>query len=160
MYVALFGRPPPTLAALENPELLPTSTPEERDVQSLAFKIQKLQSRLQRASDDIKAAAVAADRTQPLRRRVQPGDKIWLLYSDSERSRYLRKHGHGKAWRHAFKVLKVKPHAVCLEVPKDGSVPDVLPWQSLRKCAFAAPHFHDDELPVPEVGDHGLPMTE
>ena len=159
-YVALFGRPPPTLAALENPELLPTSTPEERDAQSLAFKIQKLQSRLQQASDDVKAAAVAADRTQPPRRQVQPGDKIWLLYSDSERSRYLRKHGHGKAWRHAFKVLKVKPHAVCLEVPKDGSVPDVLPWQSLRKCAFAAPHFHDDELPIPEVGDHGLPMTE
>ena len=37
---------------------------------------------------------------------------------------------HGRAWRHAFKVLAVKPHAVKLEVPKDGSVPEVLPCGS------------------------------
>jgi hypothetical protein len=159
-YVALFGRPPPTLAAMENPELLPNSTPAERDIQDLAYKVHKLQSRLREESDRVKAAAAAADRTQPSRRQVRPGDKLWLLYSDSERSRYLRKHGHGKAWRHAFKVIKVKPHAVCLEVPKDGSVPDVIPWQSLRKCSFAAPHFHDEDMPIPEVGDHGLPLAE
>ena len=158
-YVALFGRPPPTLAGLENPELLPSSTPEERSIQGLAHKLQKLQGRLREEADRVKAAAAAADKTQSPRRQVQPGDKLWLLYSDSERSRYLRKHGHGKAWRHAFKVLRVKPHAVLLEVPKDGSVPDVIPWQSLRKCSFAAPHFHDEDMPIPEVGDHGLPLT-
>ena len=72
---------------------------------------------------------------------------------------YFRKHGHGRPWRHAFVVKRVKPHAVLLEVPKDGSVPDVLPWQSLRKCSFAAPHFHDDELPLPAVDDRGLATT-
>ena len=60
---------------------------------------------------------------------------------------------------HVMMVKRVKPHAVLLEVPKDGSVPDVLPWQSLRKCSFAAPHFHDDELPLPAVDDRGLATT-
>ena len=70
-----------------------------------------------------------AHKSKPLSRNVEPGDKVWLVYSDSERSRYLRKHGHGRAWRHPYKVLSVKPHAVKLEVPTDGSVPEVLAWQ-------------------------------
>ena len=49
-------------------------------------------------------------------------------------------------------------HAVLLDIPADGSVPDVLPWQSLRKCSFAAPFFHDPELPLPDVDEHALPM--
>ena len=44
-------------------------------------------------------------------------------------------------------------------MPRDGSVPEVLPWQSLRKCAFAAPYFHDPELLLPDVNESGLPMT-
>jgi hypothetical protein len=35
----------------------------------------------------------------------------------------------------------------------------VLPWQSLRKCSFAAPFFHDPELVLPDVDEHALPMT-
>ena len=85
---------------------------------------------------------------------------MWLTYSDSERARYLRKHGHGRAWRHAFEVLDVKPHAVLLDVPDDSSVPDVLPWQSLRKCSFAAPHFHRDDLPQPNIDDRGHIIVE
>ena len=84
---------------------------------------------------------------------VSPGDRIWLKYSDAERSRYIRKHGHGKPWRHSYIVLEVKPHAVKLEVPKDGSVPDVLRWQSLRKCSKAPLHFHDDDMPLPMVDE-------
>ena len=80
-----------------------------------------------------------------------------MVYSDSERARYLRKHGHGRAWRHPYKVLSVKPHAVKLEVPTDGSVPEVLAWQSLRKCSAAAPLFHSPDLPVPDVLPNGLP---
>ena len=156
-FTALFGRAPPTLAALENPELLPNSSPEERIIRNFAESISRLQTRLKAVSDEVKRARVAADTTQPARRRVQPGDKVWLTYSDGERSRYLRKHGHGAAWRHAFVVDKVKPHAVRVIIPTDGSVPNVLPWQSLRKCSFAAPHFHDQDMPIPEVGDHGLP---
>ena len=51
----------------------------------------------------------------------------------------------------------MKPHAVKLEVPTDGSVPEVLPWQSLRKCSAAAPLFHSPDLPVPDVLPNGLP---
>ena len=51
----------------------------------------------------------------------------------------------------------MKPHAVKLEVPTDGSVPEVLPWQSLRKCSSAAPLFHSPDLLVPDVLPNGLP---
>jgi hypothetical protein len=156
-FQALFGVAPTTLAALENPELLPATSPAEVAVRETAMTLAKLQARLKVENDILKRAAAAAD-TSTTRRRLVPGDRVWLTYSDSERARYLRKHGHGKAWRHPFVVEAVKPHAVRLTVPKDGSVPEVLPWQSLRKCALAAPHFHDPELPTPDVNEHGLPM--
>ena len=111
--------------------------------------------RLTRELDDLKDAETRLIPPPKPLRTVLPGDKVWLKYSDSEKSRYIRKHGKGLAWRHAFTVLAVKPHAVLLEVPSDGSVPDVLPWQSLRKCSFAAPFFHDPELVLPDV-DKGM----
>ena len=46
-----------------------------------------------------------------------------------------------------------------LEVPHDGSVPGVLPWQSLRKCSFAAPHFHADDMPLPITDASGAPLV-
>ena len=159
-----------TLTALENPQLLPSSTPAEQTIQDMSIRMNRLHQRLQAESDSLKAAAAAAANKSaprvdtatgqpiPSVRRVQPGDKVWLTYSDSERARYLRKHGHGTPWRHAYKVLETKPHAVRLEIPKDGSAPDVLPWQSLRKCAFAAPNFHSDDLPVPTVDNRGIPL--
>ena len=161
-YAALFGRAPVTLTALEQPSLLPASTPEQQQVQSLAVAMNKLHERLRRESDRNKElAAEAARAAAPSRpqRAVLPGDKVWLIYSDSERARYIRKHGHGKPWRHAFVVKDTRPHGVLLEIPKDGSVPDVLPWQSLRKCSFAAPHFHDSDMPVPAVDARGIPTT-
>ena len=159
-FEALFGFQAPQLAALEHPHLLPASTREEKDVQSLALQMSRLHSRLQKDSDDIKELVTLASRQDPiLGRRVVPGDKIWLLYSDSERSRYIRKHGHGRPWKHPFTVLEVKPHAVLLDIPRDGSVPEVIPWQSLRKCSFAPDYFHDAALPVPDVNERGLAMT-
>lgn len=155
-FVALFGRQPITLTALEQPSLLPSATGEQKEVKQMAEAMTHLQDRLRAVSDEIKAAAVASEKTSPARRLPVPGDKVWLTYSDSERSRYLRKHGHGKPWKHPFVVKRVKPHAVLLDVPKDGSVPEVIPWQSLRKCSFAAPHFHDDHLAIPEVDPRGL----
>ena len=77
----------------------------------------------------------------------------------TERARYIRKHGHGRPWRHSFIVTDVKPHAVKLEIPTDGSVPEVLPWQSLRKCSFAAPHFHHQDLELPELDQYRLPIV-
>jgi hypothetical protein len=159
-FVAVFGRQPITLTALENPSLLPTNSPEAKDVRQLAFTMSRLHRRLQGESEAIKeVATLNANMSKLPKRLVQKGDKIWLTYSDSERARYLRKHGHGLAFRHPFVVEAVKPHAVKLVVPKDGSVPDVLPWQSLRKCAFAAPHFHRDDLPVPAIDESTTPLV-
>jgi hypothetical protein len=64
---------------------------------------------------------------------------------------YLRKHGHGAPWKNRYKVLEVRPHAVRLEVPKDGSVPIVNEWQLIRRCEPAPaheemPHDNDPEL--------------
>lgn len=158
-FTALFCRAPTTLAAMENPSLLPEGTEAERDIKELGLAMARLHKRLSEESDEIKRLAVATDKAFPVGRRVQPGDRIWLNYSDSERARYIRKHGHGKAWRHPFVVMEVKPHAVRLKIPTDGSVPSVLPWQSLRKCSFAAPLFHDADLPVPDVDEHCLPLA-
>ena len=158
-FVALFGRRPVTLTAIENPSLLPVNAPEEKSVKELAFALSRLHRRLAHEVDAIKDAAVHAADQGKTRRTVLPGDRVWLTYSDSERARYLRKHGHGTAWRHAFTVLEVQPHAVRLEIPRDGSVPDVLPWQSLRKCSLAAPRFHHDDLPSPSVDSAMVPMV-
>ena len=157
--MSLFGYPPPTLAALEQPYLLPTANSEERTIQEFGLRMRRMHLRLTRELDDLKDAETRlVPPSKPLR-TLLPGDKVWLKYSDSEKARYLRKHGKGLAWRHAFTVLAVKPHAVLLERPPDGSVPDVLPWQSLRKCSFAAPFFHDPELVLPDVDEHALPMA-
>ena len=160
-FVALFGRQPVTLTALENPSLLPANAPEEKSIRDLAFTMSRLHRRLQHEVEAIKDITQrnATVHTGATTRTVKCGDKVWLIYSDSERARYLRKHGHGVAWRHPFTVIDTKPHAVKLHVPKDGSVPDVLPWQSLRKCAFAAPFFHRDDLPVPTVDDSTTPLV-
>ena len=158
-FVALFGRQPVTLTALENPSLLPTTSPETKSIKDLAHFISRLQRRLQDEADAIKSVQVLNSNQHQRGRSVRVGDKVWLNYSDSERQRYLRKHGHGIAWRHAFEVAEVKPHAVRLIVPKDGSVPEVLPWQSLRKCAFAAPCFQRDDLLVPDVNGSSVPIV-
>jgi len=158
-FAALFGRQAVTLTALEQPALLPANTPEQRTVQGMAYTMSKLHRRLKQESDDIKEAKLRHDAVAPTR-TVECGDKVWLTYSDSERARYIRKHGHGRPWRHPFIVKEVKPHAVRLEVPTDGSVPAVQPWQSLRKCSFAAPHFHDDTMPLPALDPRGIPLVD
>ena len=157
-FAGVFGQAPFTLAALENPELLPQATAEEASVRQTAIAIAKIQQRLHEQNKLFKSVTALADKHQAPKRRPVPGDKVWLVYSDSERARYLRKHGHGRPWRHPFVVSAVKPHAVRLEIPSDGSVPAVLPWQSLRKCSFAAPHFHDPALLLPDLNEKGLPM--
>ena len=109
-FASLFGVAPTTLAALENPELLPTTTTAQRDVRDTAIQMARLHVRLKTEIDAVKTATALADTTRVPRRRVQVDDRVWLTYSDSERARYLRKHGHGRAWRHAFRVVAVKPH--------------------------------------------------
>ena len=139
--------------------MLPRGSPEERTVADLAASLSKLHKRLSKESDEIKRAAVAASKVTRPRRLPQAGDFVWLRYSDLERARYLRKHGHGKPWRHRFRVVESKPHAVRLLL--DGTVPEVMEWQSLRKCSMAAPNLHRPDLPVPDVDEnHSLLMPE
>jgi hypothetical protein len=93
-FVALFGRQPVTLTALENPSLLPTNTPENKSVKDLAHTISRLHRRLQHEVHSIKDAALHAESHSASKRAVQKGDQVWLTYSDSERAHYIRKHGH------------------------------------------------------------------
>lgn len=156
-FTALFGYSPPSLAGLEDPSLLPMSSAPQANIRDLGLRMSKLHSRIRAVSDEIKSArnraARANEREAPPVYILRPGDYVWLRYQDAAKQRYIRKYGHGKPWKHRYKVLEVRPHKVLLDVPTDGSVPEVLPWQSLRKCSLAADHLHDEDLPVPDVDD-------
>ena len=91
---------------------------------------------------------------------INPGDWVWITYSDKEKARKLRKHGHGKPWRHPYRVREVTPHKVRLWLPRydnaDG-VPVIMEWQSLRKCNRSPPLDDDDlDLPATDVYGHTL----
>jgi hypothetical protein len=75
---------------------------------------------------------------------------VWLLHGSREQADYTRKRGHGTVWKHKYKVLDVRPHAVLLEIPGDGSVPRVNPWQLIRRVvpAHAGDHAPDNHSPV------------
>ena len=68
----------------------------------------------------------------------------------------MRKHGHGAPWRHKYKVLEVKPYAVRLEVPKDGSVPAVNEWQLIRRLSPASAHEHSHDSDAPVLTESGV----
>ena len=91
----------------------------------------------------------------------QLDDAVPSLSSVSSDSETTRKVGDRQV---LSEPLDFHPHGTGLQCKL--SPPDALgasvssfkaSWQSLRKCAFAAPHFHDDDMPIPEVGEHGLP---
>ena len=82
-----------------------------------------------------------------------------ILRGSEEDARYLRKHGHGEVWKHRYKVLEVRPHAVRLQIPDDGSVPRINPWQLIRRCE---PSPTDEVLPSendPVLTDQGIPLS-
>ena len=58
---------------------------------------------------------------------------VRMIRGSFEDARYIRKHGHGAPWKNKYQVLEVRPHAVRLEIPKDGSVPIVNEWQLIRR---------------------------
>ena len=153
-FLSLFGYPPTTLPALENPELLPKTTAAERDVYETAQRLHRLHARLQQLSDSVKEAARlkrAADDPSP-RRRVEKGDQVWVKLGTKEDQARAVKKGY-EPWKRSYTVLEVKPHAVRLDVPSGR---DILPWQSLRKISLAAPFFHDDGLPLPVHDRHDM----
>ena len=70
----------------------------------------------------------------------------------------LRKHGHGEPWKHRYRVLEVRPHAVRLEVPKDGSVPAISEWQLIRRCEPSPPRLEEPADGDPELTEDGIPV--
>ena len=89
-----------------------------------------LHAKLKEHSDAIKRARANEELARKYARlssskhgQLEKGKYAWLLHGSKEQADYLRKHGHGLPWKHKYKVLDLTPHAVRLEVPKDGSVP-------------------------------------
>ena len=166
-YEALFGREPIGLEKLENPALYPTGDGNEL-LLSIKQRMLHLHSALRSASDTIKNARVDATNKYEyahLRNAKRgtilpstPGNDryVWLLHGSKENADYIRKHGHGAPWRYRYKVLEVRPHAVRLEVPKDGSVPRVLEWQSMRRVAVARNDIHAPTGYEPYMTEYGL----
>ena len=171
-FMAVFGRQPFGIEHLENPSLLPDAGPGSEWLSSVRARMTRLHRLIQQISDDIKI--VRADEANTRRHsefdsragRIvasTPGDPCFvrMIRGSAEDAKYLRKHGHGAPWKHRYKVLEVRPHAVRLEVPKDGSVPIVNEWQLIRRCEPAPSHEespHPDD-PVISPGGLLLPST-
>jgi len=170
-YEALFGREPVGLEKLENPALYPTGDGNEF-LASIKQRMLHLHDALRISSDAIKNARIDATNKyeyahlQSAKRGTilpsSPGnDKyVWLLYGSKENADYIRKHGHGAPWRYRYKVLEVRPHAVRLEIPKDGSVPRVLEWQSMRRVSAAHDHVHAPTGYEPYMTEYGLTIDK
>ena len=166
-YEALFGREPIGLEKLENPALYPTGDGNEL-LLSIKQRMLHLHSALRSASDTIKNARIDATNKYEYahlknakRGTILPSTPghdryVWLLHGSKENADYIRKHGHGAPWRYRYKVLEVRPHAVRLEVPKDGSVPRVLEWQSMRRVAVAREDIHAPTGYEPYMTEYGL----
>ena len=84
---------------------------------------------------------------------------VWMIHGSKEQAAYTRKHGHGAPWKHKYKVLEVKPHAVRLEIPTDGSAPRVNEWQLIRKVHPAAEGEHAPDLDSTFLTETGIPVT-
>ena len=166
-YFALFGREPDGLEKLENPELYPTTNGHEL-LSEIRGKLLYVHRHLKQHSDDIKAARALEEREREYSRlrtsrhgKILPSTPaedryVWLLYGSFEQAAYLRKHGHGTPWKHKYKVLEVKPHAIRLEVPSDGSVPRVQEWQLIRKAVSAKPGEHEPPPDTPQLTEKGI----
>ena len=166
-FEAVFGRAPVSLEQLENPALYPDGDGQEM-LRSVKARMLHLHKSLRQASDSIKNARIDEKNAREnahlrdARRGTvlasTPGHDryVWLLYGSPENAAYIRKHGHGAPWRHRYKVLEVKPHAVRLEIPTDKSVPRVMEWQPMRRVCVAHPNEHGPTGMEPYLTDQGL----
>jgi hypothetical protein len=167
---ALFGYEPTGLEQLENPALYPKAEDGDEFVRELRSSLLKLHADLRHHSDAIKAAR-AAEENKRLHSRTDTSrfgtvkastadcDQFaWLVHGSKEQVDYTRKHGHGAPWKHKYKVLEVTPHAVRLEVPKDGSVPEVNEWQLLRRVIPAHAAEHTPDKLSPKLSEYGIAL--
>ena len=168
---ALFGREPIGLEKLENPALYPEGDGEEL-LTSAKQRMLRLHQQLVEASDAIKNARVQernarensrlanARRGTVLPSTATEDRYVWLRYGSEENAAYIRKHGHGAPWRHRYKVLETRPHAVRLQVPTDGSVPRVLEWQPMRRVSVARSDEHGPTGDEPYLTDSGIAVRK
>ena len=135
-------------------------------LQDLRVRMVKIHEELRTASDLIKEARAAE---QNLRRRsevnprtgqIKVGSYIRILRGSAADAAYLRKHGHGLTWKYRYKVLDVRPYAVLLEVPSDGSVPRISEWQLIRRCEPAPDEENNPDKDDPVLTERGIPLPE
>ena len=165
-FMALFGRPPTGIEFLENPELLPVKGTGTEWLLEVKNRLIRLHRELQAFSDKIKEARAAEANLRRLNEgsdragTISKGGWIRIIRGSEEDARYIRKHGHGHEWKTRYKVLDIGHHSVLLEVPKDGSVPAISEWQSIRRCEPAEPPERD-QLPQPDdpkMTERGVPL--
>ena len=169
-FFALFGREPDGLERLENPALYPEGDGHEF-LTNLKGRLISLHKELQKHSDAIKMARSAEKNAREYANlhssrfgivKASTPDQpryVWMIHGSKEQAAYTRKHGHGAPWKHKYKVLEVKPHAVRLEIPTDGSAPRVNEWQLIRKVHPAAEGEHAPDLDSPFLTETGIPVT-
>ena len=156
-FTALFGRSPAPLAAIENPELLPSEVDGDEFVRELSHRLRVLHRSLAAESDLIKQTAIEAYNRQftSSAHSIVAGDEVWLMPGTSDHAAYVRKHGHGAPWRFKYTVLEVKPHAVRLDMTMAGETPRLEEWQSVRKCTKVRPVQEDLDSVAPQCDAHG-----
>ena len=167
-YVALFGREPVGIEQLEDPSLYPADEDGEGFVHELRGRLLHAHETLREHSDDLKRIN-AAEQNARLHARLNTSKHgvveastadepkyAWLIHGSKAQAAYVAKHGHGLPWKHKYKVLEVRPHAVRLEVPTDGSVPRVNEWQLRRRVARAPADSHAPDESAPIITEAGL----
>ena len=161
-YMALFGRASHGIAHLENPSLLSrTGSGSEwlRDARGIMIH---MQTDIQQASDMIKQARAdeANKRTfselDPRAGLIKRGGWGRMMKGSLENAKKLRKLGHGTPWKHRYRVLEVRPHAVRLLVPQDGTVPIVEQWQLIRRMELSPEETHCPRLDDPRLTEYGI----
>ena len=170
-YVALFGREPIGIEHLENPSLYPTPTDGMEFLSELRPRLLKMHAELQAASDAIKQARIGEANSREhshtatsrfgtiLPSTSTQAHYAWLLHGSAQQAEYIRKHGHGLPWKYKYKVLEVRPYAVRLEVPSDGSVPRVSEWQLIRRLAPAAADEHEPPKDWAALTESGIRIS-
>lgn len=164
-YAALFGREPYGVQHLENPSLLPDLSSGSEWLGEVKVRMQKIHGDIRVHSDAIKEARA---KEANLRRRaelnkragrIEAGSYVRILRGSEQDAAFLRKHGHGTAWKFRYKVKRVTSHAVLLEVPTDGSVPRISEWQLIRRCEPAPDEEVHPQPDDPVLTEHGIPLS-
>ena len=163
-FMAVFGRTPLHIAQLENPALLPKDGCGSAWLTEVRARLSKIHDDIREASDAIKEARAAeANARQHAEKdhragQIKAGGWVRIIRGSAQEAAYLRKHGHGEPWKHRYRVREVRPHAVLLEVPKDGSVPVISEWQLIRRCEPAPSRTHGPSDGDPQLTEFGVPV--